>query len=340
MRVIARGILWVYHENLTYFLYYVSITLEPLGGQITISTQVDSRFQALPWRYRNTQHDRMGHIGQKALSTLLNKTLGCEITAKAMPNCEIYIKAKATTKVSRQPTKRASKYLETIHSDIWGPMKPLTWSKGRQYISFIDDSTRWADVAILSSKNNAYNVFIDQLNQEENQSDSKLKYLYSNNAREYYYTIKDTLTKQGIIGTYATPYAHKQNSLAKIFNQTILSKVRSILIQSSLSHRYQGEALIAIVYIYNHTPHSALEGFITLYEARYNKKLDISTIKTQGYKAYKRIPLEGLNKLQPRAIMGILMGYGNNSVQDCKPYKPQNLLGIGRLYSRERLYTL
>ena len=99
----------------------------------------------------------------------------------------------------------------------------------------------------------------------------------------------------------------------------MLSKVRSILIQSSLSHRYWGEALIAAVYIYNRTPHSALEGFITLYEARYNEKPDISAIKTWGYKAYKRIPLEGLNKLQPRAIIGTLIGYGNNQYKITNP---------------------
>ena len=78
-RVIARG---AYHKNLTYF-------------------RTSCQENLLLVSMANTQHDRMGHIGQKALSTLLNKTLGCKITVKAMPNYETYIQAKATTKVSR-----------------------------------------------------------------------------------------------------------------------------------------------------------------------------------------------------------------------------------------------
>ena len=62
-RVFARG---AYHENLTYF------RTSPQEKLLLASTA-------------NTWHDRMGHIGQKALSALPNKTLGCEITVKAMP---------------------------------------------------------------------------------------------------------------------------------------------------------------------------------------------------------------------------------------------------------------
>ena len=296
--VIAEG---SYQGNLTYFQ----------------TTAID---QTLLAATPNIWHERMGHIGQKALIALPNKTKGCQVTGKALPICETCIQAKATTKVSREAINRATQYLETIHSDIWGPVKPLTWSKGRYFISFIDDSTRWAEVAPITSKENVYNEFINWLTREENQSGLKLKRFHSDNAKEYKsQQFRDTFQQKGVLNTYSAPYAHEQNGLAEIFNRTILSKVRAMLVQSGLSHRYWGEALMSAVYIYNRTPHSSLQGFITPYEARFGKQPDISGIRTWGSKAYKREPLEGLNKLSPRAKLGILIGYGPNQYKIADP---------------------
>ena len=60
-----------------------------------------------------------------------------------------------------------------------------------------------------------------------------------------------------------------------------------MLLQLGLSHRYWGEAIKLVVYIYNRTLYRGLEGFITPYEARYGKQPDISNIKIWGSKAYK-----------------------------------------------------
>ena len=282
-------------------------------GNFTYFQTIGTTEQAFTAVDPNIWHQRMGHIGQKALKVLPNKTKGCETLGNNIPTCETCIQSKATTKVNRQPGERASQYLQTVHSDIWGPVKPLTWSKGRWYISFIDDYTRWATVSILTSKDTTYKEFLNWLTLEENQSGTKLKRFHTDNAKEYQsLQIKDTLQEKGILNTYAAPYAHEQNGIAEVFNRTILNKVRAMLLQAKLSHRYWGEALMATVYIYNRTPHSALEGFITPYEARHGKPPDILNIKIWGSKAYKRVPLEGLNKLSPRAKLGTLIGYGNN----------------------------
>ena len=281
------------------------------SGNLTLF-YTESIEQVLTTITRQTWHERMGHIGSKALEQLPKTTQGCDLTGE-MDTCEICIQSKATAKISREPSQRASKYLEVVHSDIWGPIKPLTWSKGRYFISFIDDYSRWAEVALLTGKDNTYTEFLNWINREERQTDYNLKRFHTDNAKEYKAQQLEQLIKdKGIIHTYSAPYAHEQNGLAEIFNRTILSKVRAMLLQSQVSHRYWGEALISAVYIYNRTPHSGLNGFITPYEARYSKPPDISNIKIWGSKAYKRLPLEGLNKLQPRATLGVIIGYGPN----------------------------
>jgi len=51
-------------------------------------------------------HERLGYIGEKALRELPEAAIGCEFNKSPgkTDNCEIYIKAKMTTNISREPT--------------------------------------------------------------------------------------------------------------------------------------------------------------------------------------------------------------------------------------------
>ena len=82
-----------------------------------------------------------------------------------------------------------------------------------------------------------------------------------------------------------------------------------MLFAAKLSKLFWAEALIAAVYLYNRTPHSALN-YKTPYEVRYNKKPKIAYIKIWGSIAYNKI--DNAKKLDPRAKPNILIGYGNN----------------------------
>jgi hypothetical protein len=71
-------------------------------------------------------HERLGYIGQKALTELLKAVTGYEFnkTPGKTDECEICIKAKITTDISREPSTQATIYLELIYSDICGPIAP------------------------------------------------------------------------------------------------------------------------------------------------------------------------------------------------------------------------
>ena len=72
--------------------------------------------------------------------------------------------------------------------------------------------------------------------------------------------------------------------------------------------------VLTVVYLYNRTPYSKLN-YKTPYEAKFGCQPDISYIKTFGSLVYfKRKPVIKLNKLDQRGILGILVGYGINSV--------------------------
>ena len=270
--------------------------------------------------YRDSWHQRMGHIGATALKALPEKTLGCDLDPKAVEplKCDICIQAMATKKVSYIQMPRATTILEKVHSDICGPISPETLSKKRYFVSFIDDKTRWATVKLLNTRDNLYEALEEYKNEEERQLGTSLIRLHSDNAKEYK---SERFTGQlvGIRLTYSAPYSPEQNGVSERFNRTIINKVRAMLISSGVGKPLWGEAIQAATYIHNRTPNSSLQGYISPYEARTGDKPDISTIRTFGSIAYKREPKELLRKLDPRATQYILVGYGSNQYRLIKP---------------------
>lgn len=269
-------------------------------------------------------HARMAHIGQNALKALPKATEGCDQLANQLvthdsKDCEICIQAKATSIIYRDRPEKTLQYLDKVHSDLCGPITPQTWSKKRYIISFIDDHTRYAEIALLATKDEAYNSYKEWVTRAERQSGLKIRRFHSDNAKEY--TSKDfqALHKDmGVLGTYSSPYTPAQNGISEIFNRTILGKARSMLFQAKLDNRWWGEAVNAALYLYNRTPHSFLS-YKTPYEALYQKKPDISNIKIWGSIAYRKMPLIGLKKLDPRADRYILIGYGHHQYKLANP---------------------
>jgi len=176
----------------------------------------------------------------------------------------------------------------------------------------MDSHTRYASTHLLARKDHVFGVFKDLIRREENTSKNTLKRLHSDNGLEYKNTVFSSfLRERGAIATFASPYAHEQNGLAEIFNRTLLNKVRALLLESKTPTNLWGEAVEAATYLYNRTPHASL-GFITPYQARFQRKPDISDIRVWGSKAYRKDYLPS-SKLAPRALLGCLVGYGSNT---------------------------
>ena len=285
-------------------------------------------------------HQRMGHLGQNALKSLPKKVYGCEIKGDFdTSNCKICIQAKATAKTNREPSERATEYLEKVHSDICGPFQVMTWSKKKHFVSFIDDKTRYAHLALLATRDEIYSEFESWLTLEVNQSGVMLKRFHSDNAKEYKSETFTTLCKnRGIEQTFTAPYTPAQNGTAEIFNRTITGKMRAMLLESGLSSTWWGEAAQAACYIYNRTPHTGLSGNLTPYEARFGKKPNLSTIKQWGSRAYRKEPSEKLKKLDSRTSTWILVGYGSNQYKLANPTTHKTVMARD-VYVTEGIFT-
>ena len=73
----------------------------------------------------------MGHISYSALNKLKSvaQSVGDLICTRAITNCLVCAKAKLTKKSFGKDRERATRPCEIIHSDLVGPIKPVTFPK-------------------------------------------------------------------------------------------------------------------------------------------------------------------------------------------------------------------
>ena len=264
-------------------------------------------------------HLRLGHINYKALYKMLKKYYkNLSITKEdiiKIKYCDICLKAKSTNKINKQSSKRVYSYLEKVAIDIWGPIKTSTYNKYTYFISFLDKGTRYLDIALLKSKGEAYNKFLEYKARVENNPDKiKIREIFSDNAKEFIYTIKPYCLKNGIIYNTSPPNTPYSNGFIERINRTLLNKVRALLFTAGLPKYLWGEALYTAVYLYNRTPHSKI-GFISPLEKRDKITIpleDLEKIKTFGSTIYYKNK-DPSDKLETRAYKGVIIGYLGNA---------------------------
>jgi len=93
----------------------------------------------------------------------------------------------------------------------------------------------------------------------------------------------------------------------------LINKVRALLYQAGLPNYFWGEVLLASVFLYNRTPHTALKG-VTPYEKKTGVKPDISFIRIFGSITFYKVKgLDSHNKLKAKANKAVLIGFTDNA---------------------------
>ena len=285
--------------------------------------------------YVSTQilHQRMGHISLQALKTLAkSQNIILKTNSFNIDQCPECNEAKMISQRHKIPLSNLQSidYLEKVSSDICGPISPKTWDKFRYFITFLDKRTRFLEVTLLKKKSEALQAFKDFKQKAENQSGKPIKRLHTDNGTEY--VNKDfevVLNKAGIIHEKTAPYTKELNGLIERVNLTLLNKVRSLIYTANLPRYFWGEALLAAAFLYNRTPHSALEG-ITPFEAKNSRKPVITNIKVFGSLCYYK-DNSPKTKLDPRGVKAILIGYG----QEANLYKVWDIQKEKALWTRD-----
>jgi len=108
-------------------------------------------------------HRKLGHISYGAISHAISKgfIIGIELDTKSKPEfCEACTKAKSARQPFPKESKtRATKYVERIHWDLWGPASVKSLN-GNSYIAArIEDATRETKLYFQDKKSQTVNSY-------------------------------------------------------------------------------------------------------------------------------------------------------------------------------------
>lgn len=265
-------------------------------------------------------HHRFGHLGNDNLVKLVRKDMvqgmpvGINYINREQFLCESCVSGKQTREPFHPRTeKRAHRPLEIVHSDVCGPVAPVSWDGNQYFVTFTDDFTHVSVVFLLRSKDEVLDRLMEYEAMATSHFGRKIGRLRCDNGGEYTgKAVKKFCKQKGIRVEYTVPYTPEQNGVSERLNRTIVEKVRAMLITSNLPKTMWGEAVFTAVYLLNRSPSVAVEGDITPYEAWNGRKPDVSKLRVFGSECFVHVPKPLRKKLDAKSQKVIFVGYAPN----------------------------
>jgi len=254
-------------------------------------------------------HNRLGHFYNPDIQKYLELH---KVINQGCQDCNI---SKLRRKPHNKEVPRASKILETIHSDIIGPIKPTSNDNLKYILTFIDEFSRKAWVYLMKEKSEAINNILNFLKYIDNNFENKIQNFKSDNGREYNNSkIKKYCRKMGIKKIFSPPYNPENNGIAERYNQTLVNSAKTLIFWAKMSLDFWSYAVIYANFLYNITPHKNIS-YLIPNEIFYNKSVDLSKIKVFGCKSYYNNINNKTSKFESNSKEGIFLGlnFENNS---------------------------
>ncbi|KAM1484192.1 hypothetical protein EV2_037025 [Malus domestica] len=270
-------------------------------------------------------HLRFGHLhfnGLKLLSSggMVRGLPQIEATRQVCEGCVLGKQTRLTFPVG--DAWRAKAPLQLVHTDICGPLDPMSYGGNRYFITFIDDFSKKTWVYFLKEKSAALKVFKEFKALTEAKSNHKLVAVRSNRGGEYTSNAFQAYCKeQEIRHQLTTAYTPQQNGIAERKNRTIIDMARSMLKEKNLPKELWAKAVACSIYLLNRCPTKSVKR-MTPQEAWSGYKPNVAHLRVFGCVAYAQVPEAKRRKLDNRGEKCVFVGYSEES----KAYKLYNPL--------------
>jgi hypothetical protein len=186
---------------------------------------------------------------------------------------------------------------------------------------FIDDFTRKAWVCFLKEKSEALKKFKAFKTLVENEIETKIKCLRSDNGGDFTSKEFDLLCEtHGIKRQLSAARTPQQNGIAERRNRTVQEAARSMLNEARLSDGYWREDVGTTIYILNRGQ-LKINSNKTPYELWFGRAPSVKYFKVFGSKCYIKRLDENLRKFDARFDEGIFLGYASTK----KAYRCYNV---------------
>ena len=302
-RICAKGI----KKNNLYTLERTPDFIEETAESAFISEESTMKL----WHYR------LAHLNFQDLGRLSSGMVdGMNIQSKKVPTevCVPCTLGKAhLLPVSKERTQNTKKPFELVHSDLCGPITPVSLGGAQYILTLTDDYSRVSWVRFLKKKSEVAEQVQNWITKVEKQYGKDVARFRSDRGGEYLNTVlKAYFAKKGIQHELTVAYTPSQNGVAERLNRTLLDKARCMLQQLANQNKsLWAEAVATANYLKNRSPTRSLQR-CTPYERLTNQRPDIHNLRIFGSKAFV-VKHKPDGKLDSRCMVGIMMGYSSNS---------------------------
>ena len=259
-------------------------------------------------------HNALGHPGKAVMRALAEKGKIPKFRTKdiddVITQCTACNMAKARAlPVPEESENRATKVMERIHCDAVTGLPPSSGGK-TGFSLIVDEFSKFIDVRLISRKNETQDhikEFVDRMEALGHRT-TKLR---TDSAAEF---VEDKEFVKWLIGRKiqqeaSSPYAKHQNGVMERHIQTIKDRATAILIQSGLSKKFWGDAILSAVVTWNATSNKAKSPL----EAVTGRTGDLGMLKPFGCRVYIRMDGPQQRHMEARAEAGIMLGYSSIS---------------------------
>ena len=275
----------------------------------------DVRFQAF---YSTRQqaasdgvwHRRLGHTNMevlqhlsKSLAIVMNKTssrLCCDACHLGKSSKLPFVNSDS---VSSRP-------LQKIHSNLWGP-SPVVSSQGfKYYVIFIDDYSRFTWFYPLKHKSEFFSVFIRFQTMVETQYRQSIAQFQCDGGGEFVNRqFLHHLQSRGIKQLISCPHTPQQNGLAERKHRHITELGITMMYDSKVPQLLWVEAFFTATFITNLLPSSVLAEKQSPFEVLNGHAPVYTSLRVFGCKCYPCLRPYMKNKLDPKSLVCVFLGY-------------------------------
>jgi hypothetical protein len=219
---------------------------------------------------------------------------------------------------------RASEVLGLVHSDLM-TVEQLSLGGAKYVVVFTDDFSRYRCVYFMAHKSETLNKFRDYVSDMRAVTGGRtVKAFRSDNGGEYTgHDFKAFCKESGIRQTFSGPHAPQQNGVAERSIGIIEGATRCHLIQSGLRKGFWAEAMSSAIYAINRSPSAALDGDIP-YHLFFGKHAKLGHLRPFGCRAFVHVYDEDRKKMDPKAVVGIQVGYHPSNNRCYRVYVPES----------------
>ncbi|GJV51365.1 retrovirus-related pol polyprotein from transposon TNT 1-94 [Tanacetum coccineum] len=258
-------------------------------------------------------HRRLSHLNFGAINHLARHGL-----IRGLPKLKFekdhLCSACAMGKSTKKPRKPKSEdtnqeKLYLLHMDLCGPMRVASVNGKKYILVIVDDYSRFTWVNFLRSKDEALDFIIKFLKMIQVRLQVTVRRIRTDNGTEFVnQTLRKYYEKIGISHETSVSRSPQQNGVVERRNRTLIEAARTMLIYAKAPLFLWAEAVATACYTQNRSI-IRLRHDKTPYELLHDKPPDLSFFHVFGALCYPTNDNENLGKLQPKANIGIFIGY-------------------------------